>query len=232
MLSVNGLQWGTGGAYEVKVTVGGIAYPMSRILSMQTQQGLFKDNTASIGGVNAGSIDLVLIGAQNDDIPKAAEIRPYVRRNNGEWLPAGVFYIDTRERDFVSGLLTLKGYDAMLKAEVRYDTRGDIGRWPRDDLRVARDIAALMGVQLDSETEALINKRYQIQYPVTSETGGDGYSCREILGFIAVMYSGNWTLTEEGKLRLVQLKRLPMIVRYLADEESNYILIGGVRILV
>lgn len=46
--------------------------------------------------------------------------------DHSEWLPKGTFYIDTRKLDPESGVLTIHGYDAMLKADHDFVQSGDI----------------------------------------------------------------------------------------------------------
>jgi hypothetical protein len=55
---------------------------------------------------------------------------------------------------------------------------------------------------------------------------------REVLGFIAAMYGGNWVITKEGKLSLITLAGLPEETNYLVTNFGNPITFGGDRILV
>lgn len=181
---------------DIKAIVNGVEYTMGNILRLKTYGSLFK--TAGVGNVIAREIDLAFI--PHREIPRMAEIRPYVRVRLGdqasEWIPKGVFYIDTRELDETSGTLTIHGYDGMLKASPNYiDVDDESGTWPRKCRVVVEDIAYRMGVELDERT---VLQDYDVEYmPLTSG--------REILGWIAAMHGANWTITEEGKLRLVPL---------------------------
>ena len=109
----------SGGHHEVKLEINGVVYDMDKLISMQTSHALF-DGAVSVGNTIAGTIDVRLIAASNS-IPTMAELRPYVRAvddtRQSEWLPRGVYYIDTREYDKETGILTLTGMDAMLKGE-------------------------------------------------------------------------------------------------------------------
>lgn len=58
-----------------------------------------------------------------------------------EWLPKGVYFIDTREYDKETGVLYLTGMDAMLKGEQDYMTSGAQGTWPAVDINILCDIA-------------------------------------------------------------------------------------------
>lgn len=230
--------WGRSATvYDVKIVIAGLEYGADQIISLRTDNSLFRDDKAGIGGVNAGQISLVLRCPEDGAIPRAAEMKPFVRKRfpGGEvsgWLPSGVFYIDTREKDQVTGELTITGYDAMLKAEDAFLRKGDQGMWPMADLQVVDEICSRMGVILDPESRETMTGAWLIQYPSSSESAEDGYTCRELLSYIAVMYGANWTMDEVGNLRLVPLTKLPQIIRYLADENGNSITFGGVRILV
>ena len=96
-----------GGWHECKLEINGTAYDMEKIVSMRTSAALW-DGAVSIGNTIAGTIDVSLI-APSSSVPTMAELRPYVRATNGtqhsEWLPKGVYFIDTREYDKESGVL-------------------------------------------------------------------------------------------------------------------------------
>ena len=126
-------------------------------------------------------------------------IIPRVRLTDGEvsseWLSKGIYYIDTRDYNAVTGVMTLVGYDAMLKGEETYIQSGDVGEWPRTMASVAADIASIMGVELDSRSRL---EDYEVQLPT-------GYTMREVLGYIAAAHTGNWIITDAGKLRLIRI---------------------------
>ena len=113
-----------------------------------------------------------------------------------DWLPKGTYYIDTREEDWVTGVMKIHGYDAVLKAEAKFLTEEDTGTWPRTTHQVVASIASRLGVSVD--TRFAMNA-YKVSYP------GD-LTMREMLGHIAVAHGGNWVITDDNKLRLVPLK--------------------------
>lgn len=166
---------------------------------------LFTKNTPAVGCCVAAQLD-VTMKKPNVAIPKNAELVPYVRLRNrekhSEWIKKGVFYIDTRKetdggRD---KKLVLKAYDAMLKTETDYPSSSL--SWPATDISVVREICSYLGFELDPRTEAIITKGYRVQLPT-------GYSCREVLGYIAAMYGGNFVMSDLGRLLLVQMGTQP-----------------------
>ena len=150
---------------EYKVTVGDTEYDKSSIVGLSLSSGLFSGRTLAVGCCVSAQIDLTLQDVQS--VPRNAEVKVYVRLTDGtqasEWLPYGVYYIDTRESVPDSGTLTLHCYDAMLKAEQTFVTEGDTGTWPRTMTAVVTSICTRMGVELDSRTA--LNSAYTVEYP-------------------------------------------------------------------
>ena len=145
-----------------------------------------------------------------------------------EWIPKGVFFFSTRKTDRITGVLSVHGYDAMLKAEETWlDSSYDAKTWPMPAATAVADIAARIGVAVDSRT--VLDAAFPMQYPVDDK--GD-MTMREALGRIAVANAGNWTITDEGKLLLVGLNSMPAETNYLITETGSAITFGGVRILV
>lgn len=228
--------------FETKVNINGVDYGENITRSVSAKYFVFSENQPVVGGCLAAELTIEML-APSAAIPRMAQVRPYIRVTNGsqtsEWLPQGVFYIDTRQtshNDDGLDILTLHCYDAMLKAEADF-TNTNIS-FPAKDYRVVQLIAYAMGLQsssaasnhngIDARTKALMNNGsgiYNISLPV-------GYSMREVLSNIASMYGGNWIMTFEGKLRLVTLTELPEETYYLLEEHFDAITFGGDRILV
>lgn len=211
--------------WESKVTIAGVEYSEEYIFELSTKAALFATGAASIGGCVAKEIDLIVM--PKGEIPRMAEvvvwIRPVADGVETEWLKKGVFYIDTRSVDKTTGLLTIHGYDAMLKADQVYLREGDTGTWPRIMSSVVGDIVSRMGVSVDSRT--VLNGAFKVGYP------GD-YTMREILGYVAAAHGGNWIITDAGELRLVGLASMPPETSHLVTESGDVILLGDTKILI
>lgn len=214
--------------FETQLVIDGVGtFDETQLFGVNTSLEMFQDSP-TIGKAVAGEIYVKMM-FPDTTIPDMACLRPQVRVCNAtdqsEWLPQGVYYIDTRERtknDDGLDVLTIHGYDAMLKAEQMYD-----GRITEDsvDIDMVGEIAYQLGVELDSRTTALMTAAFTIPFPV-------GYTYREILGYIASMYVGCFIMTDEGKLRLVSILELPEETNYLIDQIGDAITFGGDRILV
>lgn len=144
-----------------------------------------------------------------------------------EWIPQGVFYIDTRETTAnYDGIpvLSIHGYDAMLKTEQMYASNDTVGDAP--DTQYVQAIADAIGVDVDPRTWEIM-RGYIIPFPL-------GYTMREILGFIAASYVGSFIMSDEGKLRLVSLLDIPdaPTESLLADDVGDVIIFGTDAIIV
>lgn len=219
--------------YETKCKINNVDYGESSLFSVSTQSSMFSGNP-EVGGAISAEIDVSLL-APSVDIPVMAKVEPFVRicadltagtTSRSEWIPHGVFYIDTRETSGNGSslhVLKIHGYDAMLFAEQYFpDTDEEL---PTLDTDVVDAIAEAMGVEVDARTYTLMTNGYTIPSVV-------GYTMRDTLGYIAAMYVGSFIMTEEGKLRLVSILELPEETNYLIDNAGDAITFGGDRILV
>lgn len=199
------------------------------IESLETKARIFNGDVPTVGDCISGEIDISMYKPVAP-IPKMAKLVPYIRITDGtrysEWIKKGIFYIDTRKKKEDGSSIQkiiIHGYDDMLKAEQDYpDSDMD---WPAKDIDVVREIANFMNVPVDDRTIDIMKNGYIIQYP-------GGYSCREVLGFIASMYAGCFVMSDMGALRLVCFSNIPVPTNYLVTHRGHSITFGGVRILV
>lgn len=215
--------------FVTKVSINGTEYTQDKIMELSVELRMFSGQQPGVGGCLSGELTLKML-APSVTIPRMAEIIPYVQVTDGtqysEWIPQGVYYIDTREttkNDDNLPIMTFKAYDSMLKTEETYpDTTH---AWPYADADVVREIADAIGVGVDPRTWALMTNAYQISAPL-------GYSMREVLGNIAAMYAGNWVMNYDGELLLIAVNGIPQETNYLVDSVGDAITFGGDRILV
>lgn len=211
---------------EWKIKINGVDYDASKISHIEITSGVFSSSAPAVGSCVAAEIDLEML-KPSVSIPRMARIAPYVRITNGtltsEWLPKGVFYIDTRSTTKNGGVeyLSIHGFDAMLKAEQDCPLSG----FPKTDLQTVQQIATTLGVSLDSSVSSQINKGYTIQLPAE-------YSCREVLGYIAAAYAGCFIMDDFGRLRFVAINGYPAETNLLINTAGLYITFGGDRIIV
>lgn len=210
---------------EVNASVAGVEYGPDKIKACSTYCDVLSD--FEVGGCKAQELDLTF--EATGTIPRAAMVSVFYRLVRGsessEWVPGGVFYVDTRSFDEYSGWLTVHGVDGMMRTEaVWWDASEDAGEWPMKQTAAAADIAQCMGVQLDSRS--VIDQALTIDFP-------NDMTMREALSEIAAANGGSWFMSGDGNLLLTPLGGLPPETRFLVDDEDGgAILFGSVRILV
>lgn len=225
------------GGYRIVVYKGAPngGYRESDLISLRTSDALI-DEHPQIGKAIAGEIELTMLKPISD-FPKHSTVRPYIRACNAlqtsEWIPKGVYYIDTREftKNDGTDVLKIHGYDRMLTAEADYPS-DDVNDYPLSDIDMVRLIAANMhidatdeGVPVSAETVSIMTQGFEFPLPL-------GYSMREMLGHIASAYGGSFIIDELGELKLVQIGSFPRETRYLIDQDGFVITFGGDAILV
>lgn len=244
---------------EVKVNINGVDYFESDLTEVGIRADAFSANTLTIGAAPVASCRVGLISDTltgqdlSDMIPSGAKIIIYERihgtvftpvdtiagqakagiaiaggsaivtEQESEWLVQGNFYVDYRENMAGTGQLGLDGLDALAKADAAYPAVEH--EWPYADIDVVREIATEIGVELDPVTVSVIWRRYPVAIPTD-------YTMREVLGHIAAMYAGNFIITKDEKLLLLQISSLPAESNLLITNAGDFIRVGGDRIIV
>lgn len=224
-----------------RILFGGVAIIVARdgpssgfgeeqIFSVKTTQNMLSQGP-QLGTAIAAEIELTMLNPPGD-IPNMALLVPYVRAcsdtEQSEWIQQGVYYVDTREVTQNSdglNILTLHGFDAMLKAEQYFTDSGRLN-WSAGtvlDTAMVQEIATMIGVTVDDRTWDIMTDGFRIPLPTQ-------YTLREILGYIAGAYAGVFLMTDLGELRLVSITDLPEETSLLIDNIGEYITFGGTRI--
>lgn len=216
---------------ETKAAVNGVEYGETQLFSVNTDRFLFGDQNPTFGTAIAAEVNIEMVYPEVE-IPRMAEIRPYVRIYNSSlvsgWLPKGVYRIDTRKKVDGANRLRIHGYDDMLKAERDYPSSTlEWSETSPNERAVLDEIAAAMGVELDDRTKAEfpVGNGYIVGFPA-------GYTMREVLCSIGATHGGSFCMSDEGKLLFIGLTELPEETNYLITQTGNFITFGGTRILL
>lgn len=187
---------------EYRFVVNNVAYAGSDIQSTPVLSKAFADRL-SIGVCCSGTLRLVLREKANVTIPKAASVVAYCRltapdgTDPTDWVEQGHYFISSRSSQ--NGILTLSCRDLMLKARSSYWDKTQIKAWPATMAAVVNDIAAAMGVAVDSRTQIQTGTAYKVTEPDGKATMMD------VLSGIAAAHAGNFVITEAGALRLITI---------------------------
>lgn len=204
---------------ETVAVIGGVEY--STITAPVITNGLLSDKSLSVGNCISGTLEFSVM--TNDPIAKSAQVviksRVTDETTYSEWLEFGTFWVDHRSVDesLDEKLTTLVCFDAMLKGNQPYADNSQTVVWPKPMTTVVARICEQMGVQLDSRTVIKTGADYVVTKP------DDDTTLLDILSWIGQLHGGNWTVTQQGKLRLVPLVSAPSETFYVIDENMRRI---------
>lgn len=158
-----------------------------------------------IGGVNSATLDVSIL--TTDSIPKGAKVEVQARvvndNSQGEWVPYGTFWVDTRET-MPNGLVTLHCYDALLRTNYLFNYTVEEILQPKQMADVVEDVASRIGVQIDSRT-SILEDDPNADFKIYAMIPPTDMQMSEALKYIGQINGGNWIMTEGNELRLVPL---------------------------
>lgn len=159
-----------------------------------------------------------------ESIPDGASVRIIARltdldvTEHTETLQFGEFMVDTCNKE--ENIYSLSCYDAMLKtSQAMVDDNDSESGWPKSMAVVVQEIAYRIGTPIDPRTRINRGPNYMVPFP-------KGYTMQQVLGWIGACNGGNWTITDDGMLRLVTLTAPPTETYRIVDEYYNDIITG------
>lgn len=199
---------------ECKLLIDGVEYGENALVSVETENNLFAEEAPSCGNTVSGTITAKL-RTPSSAIRTKARMELFARVTSGgltsEWIPKGVYFLDTREKQKAKNgedtIIVLDGFDAILMGEQEYTPTGN---WPKSDAEVLDEMCWILGVECAWQPD----NNFPIQKPT-------GYSVREIIGYIAAMYGGSATIDDNGKLKFVGLRQ---------NHDGNEVVFSGLSV--
>lgn len=169
-------------------------------------RSIFQNGAVSVGNCVSARLEFTVM--TTDTIDRAAEIyityQPFKDGTYAEPMSIGPFFIN--ERKVNDEFIDLICYDSMLKCNQPYVDDSTTLNWPKPMRTVVQRCAEIVGIELESGT---LNKiKNTAEYVVTMPSATT--TILEILGHIAAVHGANWIVTDEGKLRLVNLVTAPL----------------------
>ncbi len=194
------LQVGSNADVAVCWSIPGTVYGADMITKISQKGDILDREAPGIGYFVARKLEVTMLDP-GKQVSTMGRLVPFSRlvSDSGvsEWIPKGIFYVDTRKKSMVdaqAATVDIVAYDAGLKASIDYDTSAL--SWPATDVQVVADIA----------------EKIETAYDVSNLTGGftiakpEEKTCCEVLRGIAALYGGNFTVDDCGVLRLLPLQ--------------------------
>ena len=188
-------------AFESKITIGNNIYTNEDLVNLieeyaQPQEGF------AIGNTISQSLDLTLLN-RGDIIYSTSQIKVEIGLKIGdkiEYIPMGIFNIDDIEKTDYTTKFT--AYDNMIKFETPYFS--SLGDKPTLK-QVVNELCQITGVEfIGSLPDYNVSKL-------------EGFTCREVLSYVASICGGNAFITRDGKFTIKNLGEVEKAI-----DGSNY----------
>lgn len=173
-------------SFECRVTIGDRVFTNNEVQSIDLNGGL--QDVFSIGNTPSVCLELVLRNT-TDTIFTTNPVRVEIGLKIGntiEYIPLGIFNIEDIKKDDYTTKFTC--YDNMTKFEIAYFS--SLGDKPILQ-QVVNELASKTGVQFIGSLPSYTVKKLE------------GFTCREVLGYVASLCGGNAIITREGKFTIV-----------------------------
>lgn len=179
-------------SFECKVTAGDKVFTNEDIVDIIIEHPQPADGF-TIGNTPSKTLDLTILN-KGDTIYSTNQIKVEIGLNIGdrtEYILMGYFNID--EISKTDYTIKITAYDNMIKFETPYfSSLGDTATLQQ----IADELASKTGVQFIGTLPSYSLKKLE------------GFSCREILGYIASLCGGNACITREGKFTISYPKEI------------------------
>lgn len=172
--------------FECKITIGDNIYTNEDLVNLTLEYTQFQEGF-SIGNTISQSLDLTLLN-RSDIIYSTSQIKVEIGLKVGskfEYILMGIFNIDDIEKTDYTTKFT--AYDNMIKFESVYFSK--LGNTPTLQ-------------QVINELENKTGVKFIGTLPTYTVTKLEGFSCREVLSYVASICGGNAFITREGKFTI------------------------------
>ena len=211
--------------YEIRVVQGNNIYGLDKLKSVTMHPMLTSESGISIGNACATECRVTLL-EQSAYWPRMAQFTVDFRISSGaggtksEWITAGTFYTDVRSED-KDGNLSIVAFDGMMKADQSWTDK-----IPSESLPSTWPITAYDWASMIQNAElATFDDITQLDDNVAFIGLDTTTSIRDVLKSIAAVHAGNWIMTSDEKLRLIQFENVNepeegQVIRYSNLERS------------
>ncbi|WP_099313694.1 hypothetical protein [Clostridium paraputrificum] len=172
--------------FECRVTIGDRVFTNNEVQSIDLNCGI--QDVFSIGNTPSMCLELVLRNT-TDTIFTTNSVNVEIGLKIGntiEYIPLGIFNIEDIKKDDYTTKFTC--YDNMTKFEIAYFS--SLGDKPTLQ-QVVNELASKTGVQFTGTLPAYNVKKLE------------GFTCREVLGYVASLCGGNALITRDGNFTIV-----------------------------
>lgn len=178
--------------FDVKILMNGTEYNSNKVVEFELYESIVEGEDYTIGAAVPTRLDLTI--RTEDIFPSNAEIKPYIKLYgdgaSSEWMPLGVFYIDSRK--YINDVWEFVCYDKLMLANQPWETSLML---PNTMDNVMNEICTILDVELAS---GLLIYSYDV--PLTTQE----FTIRQVIGYIAACHAANAKINKDGKLAFIK----------------------------
>lgn len=180
--------------FESRITIGNRIITNEEVVSVNLQQSIQQEATFTIGNTISSSLNLIFL--HNDIETSDREIINLeiglLSNSDYEYIPLGIYNIDLCNSNDTTTNIT--AYDNMVKFDISYEENNS---QPTVHSVINR-LVELTGIEFAGALSDCNN------YNLVSLSG---YSCREVLGFVAGTLGCNATIDRQGKFKFINISK-------------------------
>jgi|SRR5690606_10788724 len=177
--------------FDTKVIINGVEHGSNEVVEWDITETITESESYTIGNAIPTKFELKIY--TQSIFPTNAEMRPYIRLIDTEWIPLGVFYVDSR-KESDGGIWEFVCYDKLMQANQPWETELYL---PASMSQVVQEICDVLEIQLAPDTSLMF------EVPLITHE----FTMRQVLGYIAGCHGANAKINRNGELAFIKPRK-------------------------
>lgn len=177
--------------FDTKVIINGVEHGSNEVVEWDIMETITESESYTIGNAIPTKFELKLY--TQSIFPTNAEMKPYIRLIDTEWMPLGVFYVDSR-KESEGGIWEFVCYDKLMQANQPWETELYL---PASMFQVVEEICDALEIQLAPDTSLMF------EVPLVTHE----FTMRQVLGYIAGCQGANAKINRNGELAFIKPRK-------------------------
>ena len=177
--------------FDTKVIINGVEHGSNEVVEWDITETITESESYTIGNAIPTKFELKLY--TQSIFPTNAEMKPYIRLIDTEWIPLGVFYVDSR-KESEGGIWEFVCYDKLMQANQPWETELYL---PASMFQVVEEICDVLEIQLAPDTSLMF------EVPLVTHE----FTMRQVLGYIAGCQGANAKINRNGELAFIKPRK-------------------------
>ena len=177
--------------FDTKVIINGVEHGSNEVVEWDIVETITESESYTIGNAIPTKFELKIY--TQSIFPPNAEMKPYIRLIDTEWIPLGVFYVDSR-KESEGGIWEFACYDKLMQANQPWKTELYL---PASMFQVVEEICDVLEIQLAPDTSLMF------EVPLVTHE----FTMRQVLGYIAGCQGANAKINRNGELAFIKPRK-------------------------